>query len=55
LITPDDRERLRVETSNAVEQVVADVLAAPEPSQRDMLLHVMAEPKRTSDGVSSQD
>jgi acetoin:2,6-dichlorophenolindophenol oxidoreductase subunit alpha len=54
-IAAGDRERFRVEMGDAVEHVVADVLAASEPSETDMLSHVTADSERTSDGVSGQD
>lgn len=55
VIATDDRERFRVEASDAVEQVVADVLAASDPSQMDMLLHVTADSEGIFNGVSGQD
>jgi len=42
VIAPDDEERLRLETIDTIEGVVSEVLAAPAPAEKDMLLHVTA-------------
>jgi TPP-dependent pyruvate/acetoin dehydrogenase alpha subunit len=54
VIAAGDREKLRVETGDVVEHVVADVLAASEPSKMEMLMHVTAASERISDGVPDQ-
>jgi TPP-dependent pyruvate/acetoin dehydrogenase alpha subunit len=42
VIAADDQERLRLETIDVVEGVVLEVLAAPAPAEKEMLLHVTA-------------
>jgi acetoin:2,6-dichlorophenolindophenol oxidoreductase subunit alpha len=55
VIAAGERERMRAETSDAVEHVVDEVLAASEPSEKDMLLHVTADSERVSNGIFGED
>lgn len=50
-IAAGDLERFRTDTGEAIERVVADVLAAPAPEEMDMFAHVTGASGRALDGV----